>query len=126
MGQQAVGENQLPSGEREVSASLLVSRESPAAAASEPAPFRPQYRPADTEPLRWFSALPPGALRDAQQQFRRAAEICCDIASLKSQLRTLMVRLEEARRRPGSETQSEDARRQAAQLTDAVEALSVK
>ena len=121
MGQHCVGENQLPSGEREASASLLVTRDPPPSfSAAESATFRLQQRPSDTDPLRWFSALPPGALRDAQQQFRRAAEIACDIASLKSQLKAMVARLEEARGRRDADTELRTA-----QLTEAVEALTV-
>ncbi|XP_037070629.1 coiled-coil domain-containing protein 115-like [Pollicipes pollicipes] len=105
MGQHAVGVEQLPAGECQVSARLLVERcpsdaDHVDAQAPLPAAFRLREQPADAgdvsggEPLRWFSALPPGALRDAQKQFRRALEISCDIATMKVQLAALMARLD--------------------------------
>ena len=124
MGQHSVSEHQLPSGEREVSAALLVTRDpaAPGGTAPDAATFRLQQQPDAAEPLRWFSALPPGALRDAQQQFRRAAEIGCDIASLKSQLQAMMAKLEDRRERGAGDGQVEET----TELTEAVSALSVK
>ncbi|XP_043199173.1 uncharacterized protein LOC122368917 [Amphibalanus amphitrite] len=124
MGQHSVGENQLPSGDREISAGLLVTRDQAPPHAAEPAAFTLSPQSSDTEPLRWFSALPPGALRDAQRQFRRAAEISCEVASLKSRLQTMMARLSDARKE--SEVEGTDTELKTAQLTEAVEALAVK
>ncbi|KAF0313382.1 hypothetical protein FJT64_016093 [Amphibalanus amphitrite] len=123
MGQHSVGENQLPSGDREISAGLLVTRDQAPPEAAEPAAFTLSPQSSDTEPLRWFSALPPGALRDAQRQFRRAAEISCEVASLKSRLQAMMARLSDARK---VEVEGTDTELKTVELTEAVEALAVK
>lgn len=47
-------------------------------------PERPDTR---GDPLRWFSALPPLALRQAQKAFRRSAEISVQIANAQAAMR---------------------------------------
>ena len=120
MGQHSVGSDQLPAGDREITAGLLVTRSGP----EDQVTFSLQRQPGAggaTDPLRWFSALPPGALRDAQRQFDRAAEVGGDLASLRSQLLSAMARLERARARSGTEDGGTTSR-----ITEAVDALTIK
>ena len=49
--------------------------------------LKPQQPPDPAgDPLRWFSALPPPALRTAQRSFRRSAELAVDLCNLRAQL----------------------------------------